>query len=317
MPDSRPDMPDRRAVLRNLVGLGAVPVGLPILWSALGAGAASPISTAHAADFPGTAAEQGDISHISGASAPSSLVAEWYDSTQPPGNGFRIAATKATFDKAPVTASRYEAKLYVFPSGTLRTLTFQKNVSSYHLITFETIIYVLSGAATLTPLDNHPGRPVIVRAGDALFLPSGVLANPKSSENLVILQCFVERTVRNARKSIVTSKQAHTLDTVDWQVENNALRAKTYPFEGNTLRVVTLNRAHNARVTARTADFLVYVVKGKARRKEGDRIVQIVAGDCVREKVGGAASWEALEETILVAIDARLDPAMLPPDQNV
>jgi quercetin dioxygenase-like cupin family protein len=317
MADSRLKMPERRAVLRNLVGLGAVPVGLPMLWSVLGTIGAAPISTAHAADFPATPAERGNISHIPGASAPSSLIAEWYDSTQTPGNGFRIAATRAAFDQAPVAASRYEAKLYVFPSGTLRTLSFKKDVPSYHLITFETIIYVLSGTAILTPLDNHPGKPVNVRAGDALFLPSGVLMNPKPSEDLVILQGFVERTVRNARKSVVTSKQAHSADTVDWQVESSALRAKTFPFEGNTLRVITLKGARSARVTSKRADVLVYVAKGKARRTEGNHVIQIVAGDCVREKVGGTASWEPLEETTLVAIDARLDPAMLPPDQNV
>ena len=317
MADSRLDRPDRRAALRKLVGLGAVPVGLPTLWSALDILGASPTSIVHAADLPGTAAEQGDLSHIPGASAPSSMVAEWYDSTQTPGNGHRIAASKATFADAPDTASRYEAKLYVFPSGTLRTLSFKKNLPAYHLITFETIIYVLSGTAILTPLDNHPGKPVAVRAGDALFLPSGVLSNPKPSESLVILQCFVERTVRNAKKSVVTSKQAPTLDAVEWQREGNALRAKTYPFEGNTLRVITLNGARSARVIAKTADVLVYVAKGTARRKEGDRVVQIVAGDCVREKAGGTASWESLEETTLLAIDARLDPAMLPPAQNL
>lgn len=317
MADSCLDMPERRDVLRKLAGFAAVPVGLPALWNALNIVGAAPVSTAHAADLPGTAAEQGDLSHIPGASAPSSMVAEWYDSTQTPGNGHRIAASPATFADAPDTASRYEAKLYVFPSGTLRTLSFKKNSPVFHLITFETIIYVLSGTAVLTPLDNHPGKPVTVRAGDALFLPSGVLSNPKPSENLVILQGFVERTVRNAKKSVVTSKQAHALEALDWQREGKALAAKTYSFEGNTLRVITLNDARSARVTPKMTDVLVYVVKGKARRKEGDRVVQIVAGDCVREKAGSAASWESLEETVLVTIDARLDPAMLPPDQNV
>lgn len=317
MADSRLDMLDRRVVLRSLVGLGSVPVGMPMLWSALDAIGASPIQTTDAADLPGAAAGQGDISHIPGALAPSGLVAEWYDSTQTPGNGHRIAATKSTFAQAPDRASRYEAKLYVFPSGTLRTLSFKKSSPAYHLVTFETIIYVLSGTAVLTPLDNHPGKPVTVRAGDSLFLPSGVLSNPKPSEDLVILQCFVERTIRNARKSVVTSRQARSVDALDWQGESDALRGRTYPLEGNTLRVITLKGAHTARVTAKRADILVYVAKGMARRKQGDQIVQIVAGDCVREQAGGTASWESLEDTMLVAIDARLDPAMLPPDQNV
>jgi len=312
MADSRPDMPDRRTVLRSMISLGAA----PMLWSALDAIGASPIPTASAVDFPGTAAGQGDISHIPGASAPSSWIAEWYDSTQIPGNGHRIAATKPAFDQAPEAASRYEAKLYVFPSGTLRTLNFKKNSPAYHLITFETIIYVLSGTAVLTPLDNHPGKPVAIRAGDALFLPSGVLSNPRPSENLVILQGFVERTIRNAKKSVVTSRQADTVDALDWQAGSKVLRAKTYPFDGNALRVIMLSGSHSAQVTAKKSDVLVYVAKGTVHRKQGDQIVQIVAGDCVREKAGGAASWEAQEDTTLVAIDARLDPAMLPPDQN-
>lgn len=317
MADSRPDMPDRRTVLRNLVSLGAVPVGLPMVWSALGHLGAAPGSTAHAADLPGTMAGQGDITHIPGASAPSSMIAEWYDTTWPPGNGHRIAATSAALEEAPATASRYEAKLFVFPSGTLRTLRFKKSLPAFHLITFETIIYVLSGTATLTPLDNHPGKPITVRAGDALFLPSGVLSNSKASEDLVILQCFIERTIQNAKKSVVTSKQAQPLEALAWQTDHKPVRAKTYPFDGNALRVITLHAGRSAQVTAKEADVLLYVAKGKARRKVGDDVVQIVAGDCVRVRSGGAATWEPLEETTLVAVDARLDPAMLPPDQNV
>ena len=317
MAHSPPDKPDRRTLLRNLAGLGALPVALPVIRRALDNTGGSLISTAHAADFPATPAGQGDISHIPGASAPSSRIAEWYDSTQTPGNGYSIAATPAGFEKAPATASRYETRLYVFSSGTLRTLRFKKDVPSFHLITFETMIYVLSGTAILAPLDNHPGTPLTVAAGDALFLPSGVLKNPRPSEELVILQCFVERTVRNAQKSVVTSKQANTLDAVDWQVKSNTVRTKTYPFDGNKLRIITLNKARSARVAPKRADILLYVAKGKARRTDGNHLVQVVAGDCVREKIGGTASWEPLEETTLVAIDARLDPAMLPPDQNV
>jgi uncharacterized cupin superfamily protein len=313
MADSRLDRLDRRGVLRSLVGLAAVPT----LWRALDGMGASPIQTADAADLPGAPAGQGDISHIPSALAPTSLIAEWYDSTQVPGNGHRIAATKSAFDQAPDSASRYEAKLYVFPSGTLRTLSFKKNSPVYHLVTFETIIYVLAGSAVLTPLDNHPGKPVNVRAGDALFLPSGVLSNPKPSEDLVVLQCFVERTIRNASKSVVTSKQARSIDAIDWQAEGGALRAKTYPFAGNTLRVIALKGGHTQRVTAQGTDVLVYVAKGTARRRQGDQVIQIAAGDCVREQAGGTASWESREDTMLVTIDARLDPAMLPPDQNV
>ncbi len=313
MADSPPDMPHRRAILRDLVGLGV----LPVVWRAVDTRGASLISTANAADFPGAAAGDGDVCHIPAATAPSSRIAEWYDSTQTPGNGYSIAATQAGFEKAPATASRYEAKLYVFPSGTLRTLHFRKEAQSFHLITFETVIYILSGTAILTPLENHPGKPVTVRAGDALFLPSGVLKNPKPTQDLVILQGFVERTVRDAKRSVVTSKEASTLDAIDWRAENNSLRAKTYSFDGNTLRVITLDKGRSAHVAARRTDILVYVAKGKARRRAGEHTAQIVGGDCIRETAGAVASWESLEETTLVAMDARLNPAMLPPDQNV
>ena len=58
---------------------------------------------------------------------------------------FRIAGNKAAFEKAPPEAARAEAKLYDFPSGSLRTLTFKKGGPVMHQITFETEIYVLSG----------------------------------------------------------------------------------------------------------------------------------------------------------------------------
>ena len=317
MAERAPEMRDRRAVLGKLAALGVAPVALPLLPLTLDALGATSISSAVAADFPGAAMDEGDLSYISGAAAPTSQIAEWYDSGATPGNGFRIAATKAAFGKAPASSSHYDAKLYAFPSGALRTLRFNKNRPSFHLITFETIIYVLSGTATLTPLDNHPGKPVSVRAGDALFLPSGVLSNPKPSEELVILQGFVERTVRNAKKSIVTSAQAHAAAADEWQAANGGLRAKTYAFDGNTLRVLTLKGSRSAHVAPQSADVLIYLASGKALRKEGNHVAQIVAGDCVRERVGSTAEWTPIAETVLIAIDARLDPAMLPPDQTV
>jgi hypothetical protein len=103
MADSRLDRLHRRVILRSLVGLGAV------------AGTGRHRSFADSNDrrrgSSGRGGGAGHISHIPGALAPSSLIAEWYDSTQIRGNGHRIAATKSAFDQAPDTASRYEKTL--------------------------------------------------------------------------------------------------------------------------------------------------------------------------------------------------------------
>jgi uncharacterized cupin superfamily protein len=326
------DESDRRTALLRLAGLAAAPVALPMLASVLGADGPPLISAAQAAANPGALAMQGDLVHISAAEARTSMAAEWFtgdvDNT---GGPFRTAASKDAFAKAPAEAARYEAKLYNFPTGSLRTLTFKKGGPIQHLITFETEIFVLAGSATLTPIPGHPGKPITVSAGDALFLPSGYLNSPKASDDFVVLLAYVGRTVREAKKSIITAKQAVVSEIAQWNGEGGPMQAtksdeirkapkdahrltvRRYAGDGNTIFGLTLRGGRGNTTTRTGSDHLVYVVKGRVRRKEGDQTFELAAGDCTREKVGNAGYWEPLEETVCVATEAPFNPGMLPP----
>jgi uncharacterized cupin superfamily protein len=325
MVDSLPRFLDRRGVLRRFAAAGALPLlgGLR-----LGDGAPLVSAAQAAADYPGVQRNQGDVVHIPGAAVAPTRVAEWLD----PGfiiGPYRIAASKAALETAPADASRYDAKLYNFPSGSLRVLTFRKGAPAMHLITFETIVYVLQGSATLAPVKGHPGTPVTIAAGDALFLPSGHIGNPKPREDVVLLLALVSPTVRDAKKAIVAALQAKVREFAHWQADGKEYAAitadevkkapktatrfttKVYGFEGSSLRVTTLTPGRtNSIVTARS-DVLLYITKGRMRRMEGDRLLDpVVAGDAVRERVGNPGYWDVLEESSFIAVDAPLNPAL-------
>ena len=326
---------DRRTALRYMVRLAVAVPGLPLLARAPGAVGAVPVAAAPAPAGPGMQTDTLDPVHLSGASVPTTMIAEWFTGDVNNTSGpFCIAAAKSAYDTAPANASRYEAKLYNFPGATLRTLTFRKGGPVQHLLTSETEIYVLRGSATLTPIPGHPGKPLRVSAGDALFLPSGYLNSAVATEDFVILQAFVSRTVREARKAIVTSRQAVASETAEWESGGRAVRVSTaeqirkapshaqrvstrrFAGDGNSIFEVTRVGGRSNISTRSGSDLLIYIVKGRARRMEGGQLFDLVPGDCAREKVGNSGYWEALEEVVYIATEAPLNPAMLPPSNT-
>jgi uncharacterized RmlC-like cupin family protein len=219
-------------------------------------------------------------------------MAEWPDPEQR--GAQRIAASKEALAKAPATASRYEAKAYNFPSGSLRVLTFKKGGPVHHLIAFETEIYVLQGSATLMPLRSFPDKPVKVAAGDALFLPSGVLVNPKAEDDVVLIQAVVASSAAKPKKTIIRAHDARASG-----------KTRTYAGDGNAIRVLTLGKGEAANLsTGARSDVLAYIVKGKLLGQAGDAI----PGDAIREKLGTPGSWKAAEESVVVATDAPISP---------
>jgi quercetin dioxygenase-like cupin family protein len=261
-------------------------------------------------------------------------MAEWVDATAPTGAN-RIAASKEAYDKAPANASRYESKLFNFPSGSLRTLTFKKGAPVFHQITFEREIYVLRGSATLTPLKGHPGKPVQVSAGDALFLPSGVLINPMPKEDFVLVLAMVGSTTKFPKASIVPRQGATETLNVQWQKDGKEFTAdnpddakkapadaarfttRRYVFDGNSIRVATLQKGGGRTNTFNNnrVDVLIYMAKGRMRRKEGDQVFEIVAGDATREKMGNSGYWEILEDSVFIATDAPVNPGIFSPTE--
>jgi mannose-6-phosphate isomerase-like protein (cupin superfamily) len=173
---------------------------------------------------------------------------------------------------------------------------------------------------------------VKVSAGDALYLPSGVLTNPKPAEETKLLLALVSNTGKKPKSMIVTGHGLAANETVQWQDAGKDMTAtkpeeikkapkdaarfstKRYVFDGNSIRVATFKKGgRTGTVTTGRTDVLMYIAKGRLRRKEGDQVFEAVAGDAIREKLGNPGYWEPLEESVFIATDAPMNPASLTP----
>ena len=213
-------------------------------------------------------------------------MAEWYDPEGRTGP-YRIAGSKAALENAPEDASYYEAKLFDFPGGAIRVLTWKTGTPVAHMITFETEILVLSGSATLTPLMGFAGKPVEIKKGDALFLPAGYITNAKLSEDLVLLTYVVSPAKSESKASIVSANDAPISETLSWEENGELVSASTpdemtkapenarrrllqrYVFDGNSIRIATYTAGgRTASFTITRTDILIYIPKGRfaARR---------------------------------------------------
>ena len=316
----------RRSIFRRVAGLSAVLTGLfSRNWN--DSSSVGLISAAQAQSYAGVRPAKGNILSVKGMEAITSQIAEWTDPAASTGDN-RIAQSPAAVERAPAHAARYEAKLYNFPSGSLRTLKFKQGSPVFHQITFESHIYVLQGSATLRPLTGLSGNPVNVKAGDALYLPSGVLESAKAAEDFVILQAFVSNTAQKPKTAIMTAEAAQNSETAQWQADGKPFTARTpeelktapataarwttkrYVFDGNSIRVANFRKGGTSNVgTTERTDVLIYIAKGHFRRKEGDEMLDLVAGDVVREKMGNPGYWEALEDSVFIATDAPVTAA--------
>ncbi len=326
MTSDLPDQPSRRSAIGRVLGVSAASVALPMISKLI------PEAQAAAANV-GVGKNQSDLVYIPAKDAKVATIAEWQDPKAPTGP-FRIAASKQALERAPKEACRYEAKTFDYPSGSIRVLTFKKGEPLHHMITFETEILVLQGSATLSPLPGLAGKPITVKAGDALFLPSGNFTAPKLGEDLVLLTFLVSNTKKDAKGSVVYGKDVKAAVSAEWEENGKEVRVtkpdeikkapkeahhlslKRYVFDGNSIRHATLKGGKSANFKNTRVDVLIYIAKGKVFRQEGDQKLELVAGDTIREKIGNAGYWVAHEESIFIATDAPLNPGLAPPSDT-
>lgn len=324
---------NRRSAISGVTTAGALASTL----AALGATTSlSLVGPAHAQGSTGVAMGKGNVVFIPGKSVAAVPCAEWEapaQNAEANGAPLRIVMGKDSVDKAPATASRYESRVYDFPSGSIRTLTFKKGSGPVlHQVAFETEILLLQGSVTLTPLFGVKGPTVKVKAGDALYFPGGMLRNPKPSEDTVMLLFQVPSTAASPKFAHVAGKDLAEVETVQWMQDGKSVTArnaeevksapanaarfkvKRYAFDGNSIRYATLRKGDktNLGVTSRN-DVLIYVPKGRLRRTEGDETFELVAGDALREKLGNPGYWDVLEDSVFIATDAPVLAAAFAP----
>ena len=237
--------------------------------------------------------------------------AEWQD-----GGVIRIARGKDA-EAAPAGASHYEQKTFAWPTGTMRVLTFRKG-PVLHQVTYETEMYVLEGSAEV----GVSGKPVKLNAGDAVFMPSGELRNPKPSGNVAVLLWNVGTTSKDPKPKVIRGKDLKSTQSASWVENGKAMNARTpeeikkapataarwstkrYEFDGNSIRVATFAKSGASGAGAGPTDALIYIAKGKLGRQEGPEYGVLQAGDGLREPAGQSGHWEGLEDSVFIASSA-------------
>jgi len=270
-----------------------------------------------------------NLIHIPGSSVEPIPLAEWeapnreVDGPQLP--RISIAEGEAAVARAPDYATRYEAKEYVFPMGYLRVLTFKKDAGPVvHQITFETQLYLLQGSASV----GVGGEQVAITAGDAVFLPSGVMRNPDPQEDTVVALFTVSNTAANPKAKVVRGAELPQTTIAQYVRDGEATTAvkpedlakapegagifdlKRYAFDGNSIRLAQLHKGGSTTpATNSRTDILIYISKGRMRRTEDGKVYEVVAGDAIREEFGKTGHWELLEESEFLATDMPFDPS--------
>lgn len=269
-----------------------------------------------------------DLIHIPASEATILPMAEWDVIQRAAGEqtGERVLIREGAdaVASAPPEASRYEARVHKYPSGAVRILKWDRNSGPVvHQVTFETELFVVQGEADVVV----DGRAVRLRAGDAAFLPSGVLRNMNPTDDTVVVQYFVGHTAEAPKAQVVRGSELTAATIVQWEEDGDYLTARTdaerqsapshaatylvkrYAFDGNSIRHAELLQGGNTNPGTYQVDVLIYIVEGRMRRTEGDQTFEVSAGDTVRERKGATGYWEILEDSVFIATDAPLDPA--------
>jgi len=272
---------------------------------------------------------QTNIIHIPGSSIKSIPIAEWeVPNTSADGPlvpRIRIAEGEEAVALAPTNATRYEAKEYVFPMGSLRVLTFKKDAGPViHQITFETELFMLQGSANVGVL----GKQVLINAGDAVFLPSGVLRNDSPTEDTVVALFAVSNSAESPKSMVIRGNDLQEMTIAQYVRDGESVSAvkpedlarapedagvfdlKRYTFDGNSIRLAKLHKGGSTTpATNSRTDILIYISKGRMRRTEDGQVYEVVSGDAIREEFGKTGYWELLEESEFLATNMPFDPS--------
>jgi quercetin dioxygenase-like cupin family protein len=223
---------------------------------------------------------------------------------------------------APEGASRYSAQEYNFPMGALRVLKWDSG-PVIHQITFETQLYVLKGTATV----GVAGEIVTINAGDAVFLPSGILRNTDPDGETVVLTYIVSNTSDAPKAKVVRGEGLNVMAIAQWMdgeapttaTDHDAIlkapdgaakfTVKRYSGDGNSFRHAVLEAGGRTTPATNGRDILIYINKGRMTRTEDGIEYTVEAGDAIREENAKSGYWEILEDSEFIATDMPFDPS--------
>lgn len=273
-------------------------------------------------------AQETGLMHIKGADVPDIPIAEWenpardVDGPQRPRIG--IAEGTQAVDNAPDHATKYTAKEYNYPMGSLRLLFFEKDAGPViHQITFETQLMMLKGAASV----GIAGKTVQLNEGDAVFLPSDVLRNDNPEGDTIVATWVVSNSAEDGKASVVRGDDLPIRSLAQWMDGNEGVTVMTpeeianapghagkfdikrYSFDGNSIRQAILHKGGRTSHATNGRDILIYITKGRMLRTEDGVEYEVVAGDTIREAYQKTGWWDLLEDSEFLATDMVLDPS--------
>ncbi len=231
------------------------------------------------------------------------------------GTQVSTATGKRDVDAAPADASRYTQKSYVFPTGTIRVLTFSdQDGGMLHPLTVENALYMLDGAGTVEVVDET----VDIGQGDFVSYPSGTLRGEGSA---TVILWTVTGLTENPMPMVVRGAEAPVTRLGYWNgPDGNRVLATTpedianapdhairldmtlYEFDGNSAAVTKNYKGGPTNKTRGDRDGLLYITSGKMRYFQDDIDVIAVPGDAIRESGGHYHHWIRLEDSSFVAI---------------
>lgn len=124
----------------------------------------------------------------------------------------------------------YTAKEVHWPTARVRVMMFDDEKGGVsHTITDETLLYVLSGAATV----GVGGETVSIVAGDVVSFPSGRLGNPGAPADATIVTWTAPSLTGETTPTLVKGADVA-------EGGGGAIKLKRYEFPGNSVRAVKL-----------------------------------------------------------------------------
>jgi quercetin dioxygenase-like cupin family protein len=204
----------------------------------------------------------------------------------------------------------YRSKTFKLSTGSIRLLEFKKSDgTARYKLTSEKEFYVVSGTVEIDAKDKKQ----TVVAGDAVNLPAGTLTGRSNgAEDTSVILFTVPNGSKTPVGGIVPSQNAKLVSPPPGPPKNGvpgaAISIKTYPFDGNSIRVIRMNAPGHTPVTAHEQDSILYLLSGKMRLTLGSNSKVIKAGDAVREPAGVPSYWDVLEDSTFVSTSAPIPP---------
>lgn len=215
-------------------------------------------------------------------------------------------AVDAEAKKAPANASRYTERAYVFPTGSVRILDFDKNAPVFHKVTTETALRVMKGSIEI----DMDGAKTKLNEGDIVQSPKGVFRGAASQNDTQILLWKTTSKVANPKTGIIRADAAKPTFSAEWEENGKSVRAATpedlakapkdamrltvmrYELDGNSVRVVTSVNKGVSSTTSGKIDGIGYITFGNAILVENGKEYPIGPGDVFRQVGGATHNWK-------------------------